>query len=192
MATRSRRLPAALMCAAALLTALPAAATPPPWAPAHGYRAKHGQHYLGYGGREWDRDYGTTGGRCNRADVGAVIGGAIGGAVGSTIGSGDTRVIAIIAGTVLGAVIGHEIGRDMDREDRACLGHSLELVSTGTTVRWDNPAYGVNYALTPTRDFRRDGRDCREFTLVTSQGSRRESGSGRACRTGDGEWAMAR
>jgi len=190
MIANAMRLPAVVLCASALLTALPAVAKPPPWAPAHGYRAKHGEHFVGYDGREWDRDYETTSGRCNRADVGAVIGGAIGGAVGSTVGSGDTRVIATIAGVVLGAVIGREIGKDMDREDRGCLGHSLELVSVGTTVRWDNPAYGVAYALTPTRDFRRDGRDCREFTLVTSKGSRRESGSGRACRTADGQWNM--
>jgi surface antigen len=186
MIANTKPLSAAVLCASALLTTVPAVATPPPWAPAHGYRAK----YAGYGGREWDRDYGVTTGHCNRADVGTVIGGAIGGAVGSTVGKGDTRVVAIIAGTVLGAVIGREIGKDMDREDRGCLGHSLELTKGGTTVRWDNPAYGVTYALTPTRDIRRDGRDCREFKLAATKGSRRESGTGVACRTGDGQWNM--
>ncbi|MDP2627510.1 MAG: hypothetical protein Q8Q58_11465 [Candidatus Rokubacteria bacterium] len=42
---------------------------PPPWAPAHGWRAKHDPFYLGYTGKKWDRDFGVLDGRCNRSAV---------------------------------------------------------------------------------------------------------------------------
>jgi hypothetical protein len=59
---------------------------PPPWAPAHGWRRKHAQHYeAGY----VIPDLGIEFGRCNRDVIGAVIGGAAGGAIGSRIGKGS-------------------------------------------------------------------------------------------------------
>ena len=162
-------------------------ATPPPWAPAHGWRRKHDPYYVGYQGKRWRDDYGVIGGSCNRAAVGAALGGVVGGAVGSTMGKGETRAVAIIVGTVLGAVVGHEIGREMDDRDRGCFGHSLELATTGHTVRWADPD-GLSYALTPARTVQSGGRPCREFGLVTTYHGKEHSKRGLACRASDGVW----
>lgn len=177
-----------LATAVLMALALPALADPPAHAPAHGWHKKHGEHYVGYQNREWDRDYGVVEGRCNRDEVGAAVGAVVGGAIGSQVGSGDGRVVAIIAGTILGAVIGHEIGEDLDHADRACLGHALELGSNGAPVRWTDPDRRVTWVVTPTASLRREGRDCREFRLVEDRDGRKRSTDGQACRTGDGEW----
>ena len=59
-----------------VLVALPCVvlASPPDWAPAHGWRKKHDPAYAGYSGRTWDDDYGVQSGPCRRSDVGAVLG----------------------------------------------------------------------------------------------------------------------
>ena len=135
---RARRVLARL--ALVLLIALPciALAAPPAWAPAHGWRKKHDPAYAGYSGRQWERDYGVSLGRCDRAAVGAVLGGAAGGVIGSQVGEGGQRGVATVIGAVIGATVGAEIGRRMDQADRSCVGHALELATPGQTVTWTN------------------------------------------------------
>jgi surface antigen len=177
---------------ALVLTALcaPALADPPAHAKAHGWRRKHDPAYVGYTGTQWESDYGIIEGRCNRDAIGTVLGAVVGGAIGSRIGEGDGRTVAIVVGSVLGAVIGREIGRDMDDRDRACFGHSLELVKVGQSVRWVNDRTHVAYVLTPLAPARGDSNDCRRFNLQTTLDGRSKSSAGRACRTGEGTWAM--
>ena len=181
--------------AAALLVALSIAAPvaladPPPHAPAHGWRKKHDPYYVGYTGRHWNDDFGIRGGRCDRERVGTLLGAVVGGAVGSTVGSGDDRLIAILAGAAIGAVIGREIGEDMDRDDRACFGHSLELLDDGHRVWWAGARPGLKYTLTPGGRFDRDGRVCRRFTLVRELDGRSVRKRASACRFDGGEWRM--
>ncbi|MGH8135544.1 MAG: glycine zipper 2TM domain-containing protein [Steroidobacteraceae bacterium] len=167
-----------------------ALADPPPQAPAHGWRAKHDPYYVGYTGHRWPDDYGIRAGRCDRDRVGAVLGAIVGGAIGSTVGNDDDRLIAILAGATIGAIIGHEIGQDMDQNDRACIGHSLELLDDGRRVQWDGSRSGLRYALTPEGRFKRGDRVCRRFTLVRELYGRQVSTRGGACRYGEGEWRM--
>ena len=170
---------------------VPAAlADPPPQAPAHGWRAKHDPYYVGYTGRRWNDDYGIRAGRCDRDRVGTVLGAAVGGAIGSTVSNDDNRLIAILAGATIGAIIGHEIGQDMDSNDRACIGHSLELLDDGRRVQWDGSREGLRYGLTPEGRFKRGDLVCRRFTLVREWHGRQVSTRGGACRYGDGEWRM--
>jgi len=188
---------------------VPAPADPPPWAPAHGWRKKNDPNYVGYSGRKWEKDYGVLEGRCNSAEVGAVLGGVVGGAIGSQVGKGDSRPVAIVVGTVLGAVIGSKIGADIDNGDRGCMGHALELAGEHKTVTWSNKATGVAYRLTPTRNFGDKANPCREFTAVaaaaeTHQGKGKGKGKGKghkqasgetefkgvACRVGGGRWQL--
>jgi surface antigen len=183
--------------AAAALTAVFATsvahAAPPPWAPAHGYRAKHDRHYTGYAGYtgyRWDRDYGISRGRCNRDDVGTVVGAVLGGAVGSRVGSGDRKVISILVGAAIGALIGREIGRDMNDSDRACMGHALEIGQMGQPIYWDGPQPGLGYTMTVHDGFRQDGYSCRNFTLERDYAGERMSQRSAACRYGDGEWRL--
>lgn len=184
---------AALLTAVALLgLAFPPLiyADPPSHAPAHGWRKKHDPYYVGYTGNKWPKDYGILGGRCDHTAVGAVLGGVVGGAIGSQIGKGDGRTVAIIVGTVLGAAVGAKIAQDMDAADRACIGHALELAPQGRSVVWDNSATGVHYVVTPTRGFKIDGRECREFTTERMFDNKKSKSSGKACRDDGGEWRI--
>ena len=165
-------------------------ADPPAHAPAHGWRKKNDPYYVGYNGYKWPKDYGILGGRCDHTAVGAAIGGVVGGAIGSQIGKGDGRTVAIIAGTILGAVVGARIAQDIDSADRACIGHALELGAEGRPVAWDNERTGVQYIITPRRNFRRDGHECREFTTERMFENKKNKSSGTACRNDDGEWRI--
>jgi surface antigen len=167
-----------------------ALATPPPWAPAHGWRKKNDPTYSGYSGKSWDHDYGVRAGSCNRAEIGAVMGGIAGGVAGSQVGKGDGRTVAIVVGTVIGAAIGAEIGRRMDETDRSCAGHALELAGQGQRVSWANPTTGVSYQLTPLRqDVDQDG--CRAFKLIATGAFGLTEGRTTACAGDDGVWRLA-
>jgi surface antigen len=190
LSPRTRRVFARILLV--LLIALPciALATPPSWAPAHGWRKKNDPTYAGYSGRSWNDDYGVRAGRCDRAEVGAVLGGVAGGVIGAETGKGDQRAVAIVVGTVIGAAIGAEIGRRMDEADRSCVGHALELAGPGQTVGWTNPATGVSYKLTPA-DKTEGTNGCRKFRLVATGGFGLSEGRTVACPAPDGTWSLS-
>ena len=165
-----KQLSTAVLLAVLACIAFPVPADPPPWAPAHGWRKKNDPNYVGYTGKKWDQDYGVLEGKCNTAQVGAVLGGVVGGAVGSQVVKGDNRPVAIVVGTVLGAVIGSKIGAEIDNGDRGCMGHAFELAAEQKTVVWTNGKTGVTYRLTPTRNFGDVKNPCREFNAVAMAG----------------------
>lgn len=120
--------------AAVTLSAGPALADPPPWAPAHGWRAHHEYNggyngYNGYNGGYRQRYYTTNNGirywqggdgryYCRRANgtTGLLIGGVAGALIGRSIDSrGDHAV-----GTILGAAGGALLGREIDRSGSRC------------------------------------------------------------------------
>lgn len=171
--------------------ALPQAwADPPPWAPAHGWRKKNDPNYQGYTGRPWRTDYGVVGGSCNIEAVGAVVGGVVGGAVGSQVGQGEGRAVAILLGTVIGTVIGQQLARGIEDVDRACIGHTLELVGDNRAVSWANPRTGIAYVATPQRSYKEGSRSCREFSTRATAGGKSTTTKGRACRTGADAWQI--
>lgn len=110
------------------LASAPAAADPPPWAPAHGKRAKDGwypeKHYKS--GSQYKTRYLSSNdvvyrggdGRyyCKRDDgtAGLIIGGIAGGVIGHEIAPGGSETV----GTILGAVAGGLIGKEIDDDDR--------------------------------------------------------------------------
>ena len=115
-----------IAAAALVLPAAPAAADPPPWAPAHGHRAKadkydrYGRYYeprrISRSDRVWrgrdgryycERDNGTTG---------LIIGAAGGALLGRAIDSRGERA----TGTILGAAAGALLGREIDRGEARC------------------------------------------------------------------------
>lgn len=163
-------------------------ADPPPWAPAHGWRKKHDPYYTGYSGRKWGRDYGIIRGQCQWEAIGTVLGGVVGGAIGSSVGKDGNRAVAIIIGGAIGAVIGNQIGKEIDRNDRGCIGHALELGSDRQTIAWVNPNNHLEYELTPMRGFSANGRKCREYELAVIADGRRETSTQKACRAGDATW----
>jgi surface antigen len=165
-------------------------ADPPDHAPAHGWRKKNDPRYVGYTGGGWDNDYGIVEGNCNRKEIGTVLGGVVGGAIGSQVGSGDGRVVATVIGAVLGAAVGREIGRDLDEEDRACVGHALELAQQGRPVRWLNDQSNVTYVLTPEPPSKKDAKNCRKYTIKMSRNGKTETTRGKACRDSGGVWKV--
>lgn len=180
-------------------------ADPPEWAPAHGWRKKHDRDddnrkprrkhrqeepRVGYEGKRWPSDYGILRSQCNREMVGAVLGGVVGGTIGAKVGREEDRVVATVIGSVIGAVIGAQIGRSMDEQDRACVGHALELAGNGRAVQWINEDTGAQFLLSPTRDFTQSGKPCREFSLEVTLGDRRDASRQQACRNDNGTWAM--
>src|SRR4030095_594063 len=88
-----------LLLTTALALPCAALAVPPAHAPAHGWRRKHDPTYAGYSGRNWERDYGVRLGRCDRAEIGAVLGGVAGGVIGSEVADDDDRLGAGVVGT---------------------------------------------------------------------------------------------
>lgn len=183
----SRLASVVVSCLGAVL-ALEARADPPPWAPAHGHRAKDGIVYAGYSGREWSRDYGVLGGRCNTEEVLTVVGAVAGGIIGNRTASPENRAIATLAGAIIGGILGNRIGDAIDDRDRVCIGHSLELVGAGRYVEWQNPTTGVWYQVRPLRDI---DRRCREFELrMRTAKGKNKAGKERlqACRDDAGRW----
>lgn len=118
----------ALALAVALPAATPAMADPPPWAPAHGKRAKDSARYYdsrGYyaeprvmrrGDRYWRGDDGQYYCRRDNGTTGLIIGAAGGALLGRQIDRSGNRT----TGTVLGAAAGALIGRAIDRGDARC------------------------------------------------------------------------
>jgi surface antigen len=178
----------------AAILAVPCAslAAPPDWAPAHGWRKKNDPSYAGHSGREWEYDYGVRSGSCDRGRIGQVLGGVVGGVAGGAIGAevakgSPQRDVAIVVGTVVGAAIGSEVGRRMDKTDRSCVGHALELADDGQSVRWTNPNTRMTYQLTPV-DADRGDDGCRRFRLIAHGSFGLSEGLTIACTDGTGVW----
>lgn len=176
-------------------------ADPPPWAPAWGYRAKHGHEH--YHEREYYRVYyddapdyyaradnAILSGTCNRDLIGGMIGGAAGGYIGSTIGKGDGKLAATAAGALLGFILGQNIGRSMDQVDVRCTGYALEVAPDQQRVAWSNPDTGNRYTVTPTRTYMNNDRYCREYISRAVISGRTEDIYGTACRNPDGSWQI--
>ena len=180
-----------LLIAATLAVPCAALAEPPSHAPAHGWRAKNDPTYAGYSGRNWQRDYGVRLGRCDRAEIGAILGGVTGSVIGAKVVEDDDRLVAVVVGTVIGAAIGSEIGRRMDRTDRSCVGHALELANYGQTVAWSNPSTKVSYQLTPLAEDKVSTDGCRRFRLVAHGTFGLSEGRTTACPDADAVWQPA-
>lgn len=193
----------ALGLLASLVTAVaaPVAADPPPWAPAHGWRAKQHQKYKHQYKRKYEHDryghygapYGLDLGRCNRDVLGAVLGGAAGATLGSTVDKDDGRTAAVIGGTIIGVLVGGAIGRHLDNVDQNCIGQALEHVPDGETIVWRNPDKGGTYEVTPSQTYQRsDGRYCRDYVTEVLIDDQVQEAIGTACRQPDGSWKVMR
>jgi surface antigen len=114
---------------------------------------------------------------------GAIAGGLIGGA--ASHGNGG----AVVGGAILGGLLGNTISRDIDCDDQPA---AFQVYSTGLNGdigrRYDwRGRNGYGY-FTPTREFRRGGQVCRDFTETTYRGGREYTRTGTACHQTDGNW----
>ena len=98
------------------LPAAPAAADPPPWAPAHGKRAKDAQRYYQQryytsdnGVRYWRGDDGRYYCKRSNGTTGLIVGAAAGALAGRAIDTRGERATGTIVGAAAGALLGKEL-----------------------------------------------------------------------------------
>lgn len=118
--------------------------------------------------------------------VPAVVGGVGGGLIGTQIGKGSGRTAAIISGALIGGLLGHQYST----QDRYCTREVFETGAVGRPVSWNSPETQYAYTVTPMRDYRTEGRYCREYQAVATVGSRAQETYGTACRQPDGSWEI--
>lgn len=121
---------------------------------------------------------------------GMLIGGALGGVLGSQVGGGAGKTVATIVGVLAGAAVGGAVGRSMDDTDRLKTAQTLEGVRTGVPSSWRNPDTGNQYTVVPTRTYDTSTGPCREFTVDSVVGGKRDKVYGTACRQADGSWRV--
>lgn len=120
--------------------------------------------------------------------TGTILGAIAGGLIGGFASHGNG--LATVGGVIGGGVLGNVIAGDMDCEDQAQAypvyvdGLNGDI---GRPYEWHRgPNRGT---FTSTREFRRGGQVCREFTETTWRGGRSNTRTGVACRDmGNGGW----
>ncbi|QXF12337.1 MULTISPECIES: glycine zipper 2TM domain-containing protein [Sphingopyxis] len=122
-----KKIIAAVLLGSLVAPATPSLAEPPPWAPAHGKRAKerslydsNGRYYeprrLARGDRVWRGRDGRYYCRRDNGTTGLIIGAAVGALLGRELASGRDRTV----GTIIGAAGGGLLGRAIDRGELKC------------------------------------------------------------------------
>ena len=138
---------------------------------------------------------GCSGDGLTKQDTGLGIGALAGGLLGSTVGKGGGRVAATMVGAVLGGIVGSEIGRSMDKQDQMLAQQAeydaLERGDSGRSRVWRNERNGNYGEIVPSRPYRRESLDCRDYTHTVYIGGRPEVMRGTACRNPDGTWRSA-
>lgn len=126
--------------------------------------------------------------RSDNRGTGTILGAIAGGLIGGFASHGNG--LATVGGVIGGGVLGNVIAGDMDCEDQAQAypvyvdGLNGDI---GRPYEWHRgPNRGT---FTSTREFRRGGQICREFTETTWRGGRSNTRTGVACRDmGNGGW----
>ena len=114
---------------------------------------------------------------------GALAGGLIGGA--ASHGNGG----AVVGGAVLGGLLGNTVSKDISCDDQP---YAFRVYSEGLNgdmgrrYEW-NHGEARGYFI-PTREYRRSGLVCRDFTETTYRDNRELTHGGTACRAQDGNW----
>ena len=125
-------------------------------------------------------------GQCTPRLSGRENGAALGGALASQMGTGNAAMVA--TGTLLGAILGGQADAAAAVANEDCMQQFLERAGEKEQVAWNSPS--ARYEVTPVRNYRQDGRVCREFlTTVVQKGKFREVYRA-ACRNNDGKWRL--
>jgi surface antigen len=112
---------------------------------------------------------------------------AAGGLIGSAASHGNGG--AVVGGAVLGGLPGNTVSRDVDCDDQP---YAFRVYADGLNGdlghRYDW-RHGDDYGyFTLTREFRRGGMACRDFSETSYRGGKSSSRDGTACRATDGNW----
>ena len=126
---------------------------------------------------------------CRRGNVvaGTIFGAAAGGMMGSAVSRGNGG--AVVGGAVLGGLLGNTVARDIDCDDQPYAFNTYSNGLNGDVGRRYEWNHGQSRGyFQPTRDYRRSGFQCRDFTETTYRGNRELTQTGTACRAADGHW----
>lgn len=200
MIRRAKATVGAMVAALSVAISLPASADPPPWAPAHGWRAKQGQPVARVPAIPTillptaDRAYVT----CDRSLlsgnaelIGQILGGATGAVAGAQFGQGSGNLAATAGGTMIGVLLGGQVAAAIAPADAACAQYALQSARNGQTVAWNAPDGARDIQIMPQRIFSAAGADyCREYTSRAVVGGRTTTMHGTACRQPDGQWQI--
>ena len=125
--------------------------------------------------------------RRGNAATGTIFGALAGGLIGGAASHGNGG--AVVGGAVLGGLLGNAVSKDISCDDQP---YAFQVYSTGLNgdvgrrYNWNhNQARGY---FIPTREYRRGGIVCRDFTETTYRGDQELTHSGTACRAQDGNW----
>jgi surface antigen len=125
--------------------------------------------------------------RRGNATAGTIFGALAGAAIGAGVSRGNGG--AALGGAVLGGLLGNTISKDIDCDDQP---EAFRVYSSGLNGdlnhRYDwRGRNGYGY-FTPTREYRRGGVVCRDFSETTYRGGREYTRTGTACRETGGNW----
>jgi len=127
---------------------------------------------------------------CRRGNAanGTIFGALAGGLIGGLASHGNAG--ATVGGVVVGGLLGNVVGRDIDCDDQPVAYRVYADGLNGDIGRpyeWHNR--GNRGTFTATREFRRGGLVCRDFTETTWRGGQNFTRNGTACReAGTGNW----
>ena|SRR3990167_3061635 len=122
---------------------------------------------------------------------GATIAGATaGGLLGSALFHGPGAFAGVVGGALLGGIIGDQIGQAMDRQDRVNMQNAIVHTPINEEAQWTNPKTNVTYQVRPIKNYRSQGRYCREYQTRVQIGGEWKKAYGRACRQPDGTWKI--
>ncbi len=123
---------------------------------------------------------------------GTLIGAGAGGLLGSRFGGGSGKVLAGFTGAAIGGFVGNRVGRYMDQQDRINYDRAVTTTPVGDEATWHNRKTDTTYTVRPVRQYRHDGRMCRNYkTTIVIKGKQREA-YGVACKDSQGRWQIKR
>jgi surface antigen len=70
------------------------------------------------------------------------------------------------------------------------MGQAVAYAPLGQPIMWDNQGYGVQYNITPMRQYHRSGLVCRDYVAKAKNKGRKQQVHGTACQQGDGSWRV--
>ena len=131
-------------------------------------------------------------GGLSKQDAGLGVGAVAGGLLGNTVGKGSGKVVATALGAVVGGIVGSEIGKSMDDADRKAAEDAefaaLEHGNSGVSTPWRNPDSGHYGMVVPSKPYKIQAQDCRDYTHTIYIQGQPQTMRGTACRNPDGTW----
>ena len=125
--------------------------------------------------------------RRGNAAAGTIFGALAGGLIGSAASHGNGGAVA--GGAILGGLLGNAVSKDINCDDQP---YAFRVYSDGLNGdvgrRYDWSHGQARGTFQPTREYRRSGTICRDFTETSYRGNTQMTRTGTACRAQDGNW----